>query len=136
MSMRCDPLIHGLMDSEQQLEALLKAISVAGCKEIAVSYLFLRSAITKGLKQNIANTDVLNEILKPYSDGAKLPIGMKSSMGTMLPIKIRKAGFERIRRIANKLGINVHICGCKNSDITKENCYITRVPASNTLFEY
>ncbi len=136
MSVRCDPLIHSLMDSEQQIKALFDVIAETGCKEVAISYLFLRPAISKGLKQNIANADILREILKPYADGVRLPIGMKSSMGIMLPMEIRKAGFERIKNIANRLDISVHICGCKNSDMTKENCYITRKPASNTLFEY
>jgi len=79
MSVRCDPLIHSLMDSEQQLRALFAVIAETGCKEVAVSYLFLRPAINKGLKQNIANADILGEILKPYADGVRLPIGMKRS---------------------------------------------------------
>jgi DNA repair photolyase len=126
MSMRCDPLIHGLMDSEQQLDDLLSATANTGCKEIAISFLFLRPAITKGLKQNVHDKDLLDRILKPYSKSVQLPVGVKNSIGTMLPTDTRKTVFARIKKIADRLSLNIHICGCKNSDITSENCYITR----------
>jgi len=128
MCARCDPLIHGLMDEPDQLEALFEGIAGTGCKEAAVSHLFLRPAITKSLCRNIKDAQLLGRILEPYSRGEQLPVGIKNSQGTMLPIDIRKAGFERITQIAGKHGISVHICGCKNSDITSETCYITRQP--------
>lgn len=30
------------------------------------------------------------------------------------------------QKIADSRGVRIHICGCKNPDITSENCYITR----------
>ena len=131
MSMRCDPLIHGLMDSAQQIEDLFTAATKTGCKEIAISFLFLRPAITKSLKQNISDKELLNRILKPYSKPIQLPIGVKNSTGKMLPTKVRKTIFARIRKIADRHSISIHICGCKNPDITSENCYITRPPAES-----
>ena len=124
--MRCDPLIHGLMDSEQQIDDLFTATTKTGCKEIAISFLFLRPAITKSLKQNINDNVLLNKILEPYSKPIQLPIGMKNSIGTMLPTEVRKTIFARIQKIADTRGVSIHICGCKNPDITSENCYITR----------
>lgn len=85
MSVRCDPLIHGLMDSEQQIDELLTAASKTGCREIAISFLFLRPAITKNLKQNINDKGLLDRILEPYSEAVQLPIGLKNSIGAMLP---------------------------------------------------
>ncbi len=128
MSVRCDPLIHGLTDSDDQIEQLFAEVDKIGCKEAAVSYLFLRPAIAKGLRVNIKNTQLLQMILEPYRYGEQLPIGIKNSRGIMLPVGIRKARFERIIEMAEGHGIKVHICGCKNSDITDEFCYITRQP--------
>jgi DNA repair photolyase len=126
-SVRCDPLFYGLTDSHEQLEKLFASIVRTGCKEAAVGYLFLRPAIIKNLKHNISNKMILDRILKPYEKGICLPVGIKTT-GLMLPTEIRRAGFERIKNTADKFGISTHICGCKNSDITCENCYIIRPP--------
>lgn len=132
MSTRCDPMIHNFTDSDEQLHSLFSAIARTGCRETAVSFLFLRPAIISSLKKSIANKNLLEKILGPFSEEVRLPIGLKNSMGTVLPLAIRKLSFERIRKIANNYGIRIHICGCKNRDITDETCYITR-PVSNDL---
>jgi len=126
MSVRCDPIIHNITDNDEQLEDLFLAVSKAGCKEVAVSFLFLRRAIVSSLKKNIADSKLLYKMLEPFSEGVNLSIGLKNSTGKMLPLEIRKASIERIKKIADNYGIKIHICGCKNSDITNESCYITR----------
>jgi len=133
---RADPLVYGVMDSDGSLSDLFFAISEVGVKEIAIGYLFLRSAIRKSLERNIKDVQLLCELLKPYSDGTKLAIGMKNSQGLALPKEIREKAFERIRSIASDFNVSIHICGCKNADITTESCHITRVahPLQTTLF--
>jgi len=126
MSVRCDPMIHGFTDANEQLDSLFSAVAKTGCKEAAISFLFLRPAIISNIKKNIADMELLDKILKPFSKGTHLQIGLKNSMGKMLPLEVRRGSFERIRKIANNYDIRIHICGCKNSDIISENCYITR----------
>ncbi len=126
ISVRCDPLIHNITDRDEQLHDLFSAVTKVGCKEIAISFLFLRPAIISSLKKNIADTGLVDKILEPFSEGVNLSIGLKNSKGKMLPLEVRILSFERIRKIANNYGIKIHICGCKNSDITDESCYITR----------
>ena len=126
MSARCDPMIPGVTDTNEQLQNLFSTIAETGCKEAAVSFLFLRPAITASFKKNIADVNLLNQILKPFSKNVHLPIGIKNSIGTVLPIEIRKFAFEKIIKIANNFGVKTHICGCKNHDITTNTCYITR----------
>jgi hypothetical protein len=128
ISVRCDPMIYGLTDTNSQLQSLFSAVAETGCKEAAVSFLFLRPAIAASLKKNIVEANILNEILKPFSKSVCLPIGIKNSTGTILPVEIRKSAFERISKIADSFGIRIHICGCKNCDITAENCRIAREP--------
>lgn len=128
MSIRCDPVIYGLTDTDEQLQSLFSAVAKTGCKEAAVSFLFLRPAITASLKRNILDNDIISKILIPFSKSVCLPIGIKNSMGTLLPLEIRKSGFEKIRKIADSFEVRTHICGCKNRDITEESCYITREP--------
>ena len=124
---RADPLIFGVMDSDKSLNDLFSAISEVGVKEIAIGYLFLRPAIRKSLKRNIKDEQLLYELLKPYSDGTKLAIGTKNSQGLALPSQMRKKAFERIRSITSDFDVSIHICGCKNSDITTESCHLTRL---------
>ncbi|PKL50895.1 MAG: hypothetical protein CVV39_00840 [Planctomycetes bacterium HGW-Planctomycetes-1] len=126
MSARCDPMIYGLTDTNEQLQNLFSAVAKTGCRKTAVSFLFLRPAITASLKKNIVDKNILNEILKPFSKSVCLPIGIKNSTGAVLPVEIRKTTFGKIRKTANDFGIKTHICGCKNCDITRDSCYITR----------
>jgi len=133
---RADPLIFGVMDSDKSLSNLFSVISEAGVKEIAIGYLFLRPAIRKSLERNIKDAQLLHKLLKPYSEGTTLAIGMKNSQGLALPKEIREKAFKRIKSIASDFDVSVHICGCKNSDVTTESCHITRDANSlqTTLF--
>lgn len=123
---RADPLIYGVMDSDKSLTDLFSAIIKAGATEVAINYLFLRPAIKESIKKNISDKELLAKVLKPYSEGPTLPIGIKNSQGVALPKEIRQKAFKRIKKIASDFGLSVHICGCKNSDITTESCHITR----------
>jgi DNA repair photolyase len=124
---RADPLVYGVMDSDELLSNLFYAISETGVKENAIGYLFLRPAIRKSLERNIKDKQLLYQLLKPYSEGTTLAIGMKNSQGLTLPKEIREKAFKRIRNIASNFNVSIHICGCKNSDITTESCHITRL---------
>lgn len=126
MSARCDPLIYGVTDGDRQLRDLFLSIADTRCREVAVSYLFLRPAVVSSLKKNIGDCELLKTILTPFSEGVNLPIGLKNSVGKFLPRELRESSFKRIGKIANDCGLTMHICGCKNSDITNESCYIVR----------
>jgi DNA repair photolyase len=132
-SARADPLIYGVMDSDKSLGNLFSAITKVGVKEVAINYLFLRPAIKESIKKTIHDRELLAKVLEPYSAGPKLPIGLKNSHGVALPREIRKRAFEQIKNIASDFGLSVHICGCKNSDITTESCHITRLSHSAQL---
>jgi DNA repair photolyase len=130
---RADPLICGVMDSNKALSDLFSAIAKTGVKEIAVNYLFLRPAIKASVEKNITDKELLSKLLSPYRNGVKLPIGIKNSFGVALPREIREKAFERIKDVASDFGLAVHICGCKNSDITAASCNITRLYQSSQL---
>ena len=125
-SARADPLIHGVTDSDESLSNLFSVIVKTGVKEVAINYLFLRSAIKESIEKNINDKELLAKVLEPYSESTKLPIGLKNSQGVALTKEIREKEFEQIKKIASGFGLSVHICGCKNSDITTESCHITR----------
>ncbi|MGD0597833.1 MAG: radical SAM protein [Sedimentisphaerales bacterium] len=130
---RADPLIYGVMDSDKALSDLFLAITKTGVKEAAINYLFLRPAIKESIEKNITDKEMVSKLLNSYRNGVKLPIGLKNSFGVALPREIRENAFERIKTIAGGFGLSIHICGCKNSDITPESCNITRLSQSFQL---
>ena len=121
------------MDSDNALSDLFSSIAGTGVKEIAANYLFLRPAIKESIKKNITDKELLFKVFNPYRNGVKLPIGLKNSFGVALPRETREKAFVRIRNIAEGFGLYIHICGCKNSDITSESCNITRLSKSSQL---
>jgi DNA repair photolyase len=123
---RADPLVYGIMDSDEAMNDLFSAIAETGVREIAINYLFLRPAIKESIKKNIRDKELLFKIFTPYRNGVKLSIGLKNSFGIALPKEIRANAFRQIRNIAESFGLSIQICGCKNSDITSESCNITR----------
>lgn len=130
---RADTLVYGVVDSDNSLRNLFTAIAKTSVKKVAINYLFLRPAIKDSLKKNISDKKLLCKLLEPYNEGPTLPIGLKNSKGVALPKEIRQKAFERIKNIASDFGLSVHICGCKNSDITTESCHITRLSYSPQL---
>jgi DNA repair photolyase len=126
-SARADPLIYGITDSDEQLRSLFSAVIATGCKEIAVSYLFLRAAIARSMKADLKDRDFLRKITGPYLRGPRLKLGEKDSYVVALPKEIREKAFERIKKLSMASGLALHICGCMNPDITGEICNITRL---------
>jgi DNA repair photolyase len=126
LSVRADPLIHGVTDSDEQIQNLCGVVVKNGIKEIAVSYLFLRPAIRKSCEKNIKDKALLQNVLSPYAEGERLSIDARNSQVLALPKKLREKSFKRIRKIALGYGIKIRVCGCKNRDITNESCNIIR----------
>ena len=129
VSVRADPLIHGVTDSDSSLAALMAACRERAVTEMAASYLFLRPAVTAGLKRHLADRELLQRILAPYAEGQRFQLRGGAGGGLALPQPIRRAGFTRLRQLAAKHGVHVHLCGCKNPDLTAERCHLTRAAA-------
>lgn len=126
ISLRADPLIHGLTDTDSELAALVAACAGLSVPSLAASYLFLRSAVRAALVRGIPDKLLLDHILKPYVDGAEVPVQGSRSCGRALPAAIRHDGFGRLRAKCDAYGIALHICGCKNPDLTNSRCHLVR----------
>jgi len=136
VAVRADPLIYTVTDSNLHIKDLCETISENGVKQLAVSYLFLRPAIKSSLEANISDKNLLKKFIGPYKKGNRIKIGTSNSLGLALPPDLRKQGYERIKNIAQKFGVAVHICGCKNNDIVSESCHISKdhIKTHTTLF--
>jgi len=126
VSVRADPLIHGATDSDPDLAALMAVCRERGVTGLAVSYLFLRPAVASSLKRHVADYALVERILAPYAQGRRFALRGGAGGGLALPEAIRRAGFERMKQLAAGYGLEVHICGCKNPDLTTDRCHLVR----------
>jgi DNA repair photolyase len=129
-SLRADPLIYGVTDDGAGLDALFAQASACGVRDVSASYLFLRSASIGSLRRNIKDAQLLQRILAPFAGAACASIRGSDTAGTMVPTDARRAGLERVRGIAQRHGLQLHICGCKNADLTSTRCHLTNLAAA------
>ena len=94
---------------------------------MSASYLFLRPAIIGSLKRSIPDPGLLKRILAPFERAHRSPIRPGAGGGTSLPTEVRRAELERIRALAERHGLQLRICGCKNDDITAGKCHLTNL---------
>ena len=126
VSVRADPLIHGVTDGDGDVAALLAACCERGVTDIAASYLFLRPAVTSSLKRHVADRALVERILAPYAQGFRFALRGGAGGGMALPEAIRSAGFDRLKQLAAERGLQVHVCGCKNPDVASGRCHLVR----------
>lgn len=121
---RLDPIIPGVTDDEVTLEALFAKLARYGVKGAAASMLFLRPAIMQILQRELRDTSYIGLLLAYFSQCGRLSIQAERSTVTALPQTIREAVYAKVRSIAGRHDIAVHICACKNPDISQGTCHI------------
>ncbi len=130
VSLRADPLIHGVTDTEKNFAEVLAAACACGVREVAASFLFLRPAIAAALRRHISDLALRDRVLAPYRQGVRFRLRGGQGGGLALPEALRRGAFARLRKLTDEGGMALHICGCKNPDITDESCHITRTSGS------
>ena len=81
----------------------------------------------------------IEEMFSMYSHTERIQIRARNSIIDSAPIELRRSIYERLTQRASKYGLSVHICGCKNPDLSSQRCLIAgtcnKNPASTpTLF--
>ncbi len=134
---RLDPILPGLTDDAGTLEDVCQAVAGAGVRNIAASVLFLRPAVAKSLKRNIQASDILEKLLGRFDRADRLDIHAERSSVIALGMHDRRSVYSRLTQIAARHGIAVHVCACKNPDITNAPCSIAgRWPARSTTTQH
>jgi DNA repair photolyase len=119
-SVRLDPIIPGVTDDDETFTRICEAVSAIGVKMIAASVLFLRPAIKESLRRNISDPAMLQHIMNRFSDAKRLAIHAERSSVTAIPCEERESIYRRLFVIAEKHGLGLHTCGCKNPDIAAD----------------
>lgn len=134
VALRLDPLVPLLTDSDEGLSALLAAAASAGASRVATSYLFLRRSMRESVLLAFASRGAVADRLRELFERATtLSLHEGGHNVLALPADFRRSNYERIARLAAVFGLDVHVCGCKNGDVTTDVCRIAGCDAANGL---
>jgi len=129
-TVRIDPMVPFVTDTPQQLTVLCRYLSLLGVKEVACAYLFLRPRIVRFFLREIPGPTLRRRIADLYDAGVTVPLHGCGFAVRLPAAKYRTAGYERLKRIASRFGIEVRICSCKNADLgLTESCRINGTEA-------
>lgn len=121
---RVDPILPGITDGHDSLQALLGRLAAAGVRKVAASVLFLRPPIVAALVRDVP-TETSRLLLDAYSTQERVQIRTgKPAIVHALPYARRQEIFGRVRDVAAEHGISVSICACKNQDLAAGTCNI------------
>lgn len=127
-TVRLDPLIPDVTDTAERLLPLLAALSRAGVREAAASYIFLRRRFAENVIAQIrsAGAAAVDPKRWPYQafDGGR-------NGGWMIDGDERARRFARLEALGASVGIRVRPCRCKNPELADRECGIAGPPASS-----
>lgn len=125
---RMDPLIPGLTDTEQSFNMLCKRIAHYGATQTAVSYLFIRRGNFQSMNFSFESWSfqeieqaLYTKIIDKYCGHGSIRIP---------ETEYRLESYKRLKEIADKNGITLRMCGCKNPDLTQDCCHPDMSPQS------
>ena len=121
---RLDPIIPSVTDDSESLKRLLSAVAEAGVKDIAVSTLFLRTAVKGAIRRWLPDEEMKRRIFEAYESSNRLAIHASNSTVLALPDSHRQRIHDRVAAIADRLGLRMRVCACKNPDLPSQTCSI------------
>ena len=124
-SVRLDPLIPDVTDTPERLLPLLEALSDAGVREAAASYIFLRRGVGEDVIGRIrvggaTPYDTQSWTYQAFDGGRK--------GGRMIDRDERARRFARLEALGARVGIRVRPCRCKNPELADRECGIAGPP--------
>jgi len=122
---RLDPILPSVTDGADCLEPLCEALARSGVRKIATSVLFLRPAVVGSLRRHVKDKRMLNRLLDCFTSSEPLAIHAGNSRVRALPTSARLEIIERLKSIAERYGLEVLVCACKNPDISRGSCHIS-----------
>lgn len=124
---RIDPIIPFVTDTEKEVTALFHRLKEWDIRRVTLSYLHLRPAIERQLKEELP--PLQRKLMESCFSTREWEVVGSSTKTKLLPQSIREKGYERIKKIAGEFGINALICQCKNPDLKGDLCGSSRTRA-------
>jgi DNA repair photolyase len=122
---RLAPILPGVTDDADCLESLCAALARGGVRKIAASVLFLRPAVTGSLRRHVKDKLMLTRLLDRFAGSEPLAIHAGNSRVQAIPTSARLEIIGRLKSVADRYGLEVLVCACKNPDISRGSCHIS-----------
>jgi|Deesub1362A_J573_1020465.scaffolds.fasta_scaffold00604_25 DNA repair photolyase len=119
VSVRVDPVIPGVTDSDGSFEHLVKGLRASGVREISISAIIMRPSIMRLFDE--LPRSIAWRIIKLYQ-GQPYQRVITSARTRLLPKALRMDIYGRFKAIARRYGLDTRVCGCKNPDLPWEFC--------------
>ncbi|MFQ5829517.1 MAG: radical SAM protein [Candidatus Methylomirabilia bacterium] len=120
VGVRHDPVIPGVTDRPEGLEALFGVLAQEQVTQVDVGHLYLRPGIMRLLEGELPR-EVARPLLRQFRGGPVARVAA-SAATQLLPPELRARSFSTIRRVAREQGITPILCRCKNPDLAAERC--------------
>lgn len=120
VEVRIDPIIPFYTDDEVSIERLYEALAARDVKTVSLSYLHLRPAILRQLERELPPTE-FNVIFSCFKSQPWSVVGA-STRSKLIPLSLRKKGYNRFLKVSKSFGITPLICACKNPDMRAQLC--------------
>ena len=117
---RIDPVIPFVTDSKGSFDGLFRELAARGVKRAMISYLHLRPAVEGQVKRELGGLSL--ELVEGMFRGGGFRTVGGSTKTKLVPAEVRRRGYERAREAAEKYGVAVSICSCKNPDMEGGSC--------------
>ncbi len=121
---RLDPILPGLTDGEEDLDAVFRILGKLKVRDVAISTAFIRPPIVRAIRRHIRDKELAETLLSHYASGVKLTMHGAGTVVIMPDEAIRTTIYQRVRRIATRHGVSIRICACKNGDLAADSCHI------------
>ncbi|MFH1223774.1 MAG: hypothetical protein V1647_05480 [Pseudomonadota bacterium] len=125
-----DPLIPGLDDDPDVLDAYLSKLSEYGLKRIMFSYLYLHRDMLSALRKLDCELFSVSSLLEKYDkDSVQLVPNQKETSYMQVKHEIKMKSIKLVANLLNARGFEFVICGLKSnvfevSDLAGSNCKV------------
>jgi len=117
---RMDPIIPFITDTEKDIDEMFKKLRSLDVRSVSLSYLHLRPAIMEYLKSDLPS--IYKKLVESLFQGQKWIHVGTSTKTKLVPLGLRRKGYQRIKSIADRYGLSTFICACKNPDLKGSVC--------------
>lgn len=127
---RIDPIIPFYTDDEAAIIRLYSALSERNIRSVALSYLHVRPAILNQLANELPPTAY--KLLSSCFEDKPWQVVGGSGRSRLIPLPLRKKGYQRFVDLSTSFDITPLICSCKNPDMPGRLCSSGMIKRSGT----
>jgi DNA repair photolyase len=117
LTVRVDPLVPYVTDTPEQMTDLCRQLAGMGVKHLSAAYLFVRPPILRNILSDLPGSTLRRRIREVYHAGVTVPLHGSGCAIRLPAAKYRAAGYERLRGISSRFGLQLRLCSCKNPDM-------------------